>query len=431
VIRISGREALAVAERVFSGPVRSYASHTAHCGRIVDAQGETVDHVLLLPMLAPRSYTGEDTVEVHCHGGSLITRRVLETILRAGARPARPGEFTFKAFMNGKLDLSQAEAVQELIGAKNALALDAAHQQLEGALSRAIRSFQQELTESAAILEAWVDFPEEGLAFASLEEVASLIETVQTKMEALARTFHEGKMVHEGLSLCLTGPPNAGKSSLMNALLGKDRAIVTDIPGTTRDVLEDELRLGALHFKLLDTAGIRDAEERVEREGIRRSKEAMQRADLILLVMDASRPQTESDAALARAALSERSILVWNKVDLAPPPTHPFSCAHVVQLSAKTGVGLDALRQAIDAVVWRQGPPSKEEVLITSLRHSQALGQAIDASRRLVAGLREEVSPEFLAADMRAMLSALGSIVGTDITEDILTAIFSKFCIGK
>lgn len=203
VIRISGDAAITVAEKIYSGPLRSYLSHTAHCGRIVDAQGEIVDEVLILPMLSPRSYTGEDTVEIQCHGGSLITRRVLQTVLAAGARPALPGEFTFKAYMNGKLDLAQAEAVQQLIGAKNELALHAAETQLQGALSEKISTFQNELVGIAAILEAWVDFPEEGLEFAAFEEVIASLEKTKAKMEHLSSTFHEGRLVHEGLTLCL------------------------------------------------------------------------------------------------------------------------------------------------------------------------------------------------------------------------------------
>ncbi len=431
IIRISGNEALSVAEKVYSGPIRSYQSHKAHFGKIVDAEGRVVDEVLVLPMLAPRSYTGEDTVEIHCHGGSLITRRVLETVLKAGALPAQPGEFTFKAFINGKLDLAQAEAVQELIGAKNELALDMAEQQLQGRLSEQIASFQHSLVDIAAILEAWVDFPEEDLEFASMEEVVAALSALREKMEKLRDTFHEGKIAHHGLSLCLAGPPNVGKSSLMNALLGKDRAIVTDIPGTTRDVLEDEMRLGGLHFRLIDTAGIRDTEEVVEKEGIRRSREAMQRSDLILLVMDISQAISPQGKALIEAAPREKTLLVWNKVDLPQHATCAIEFPHQIAISAKQHLGLTELQQQIDRVIWQKGPPAKDEVVITKLRHSQALCSAIDSLTALIEGLKTGVSPEFVSSDMRHVLSELGTIIGTNITEDILSAIFSKFCIGK
>ncbi len=428
IVRISGDRAVDVAEKVYSGKIRSYQSHTVHFGRIVNAAGETVDEVLIVVMKNPRSYTGEDTVEIHCHGGSLITRRVLQTILDAGARAALPGEFTFKAYMNGKLDLAQAEAVQELIAAKNDLALDAAENQLQGALSKKIESFQQELVGSAAILEAWVDFPEEGLEFASFEEVIASLQAAQQKMKMLSRTFQNGKIVHEGLTMCLSGAPNVGKSSLMNALLGKDRAIVTPIPGTTRDLLEADLRIGGLHFRLVDTAGIRSTEEIIEQEGIRRSHEALKEADLILLVLDATRGVQETDQALLEIAPSQKTLVIWNKVDL---PTSHAKPENSLEVSAKQGLGLDQLRQAIDQKIWLTGPPSKEEIVITSSRHSQALDQAIRSIQLVIEGLQTRVSPEFVASDMRRALVELGTIIGTDISEDILSAIFSKFCVGK
>lgn len=428
VIRISGKEAVSVAEKIYTGPLRSYKSHTAHCGSIVNKEGNVVDEVLILPMLAPRSYTGEDTVEIHCHGGSLITRRVLDVVLEAGARAALPGEFTFRAYMHGKLDLVQAEAVQSLIGAKNEMALKEAHQQLQGALSKKITTFQKELIDIAAILDAWVDFPEEGLEFASLEEILESLGRVDQLMEQLSHTFYEGKILHEGLRLCLVGTPNVGKSSLMNALLGIERAIVTDVPGTTRDVLEGELRLGGLHFNLLDTAGIRETEERVEQEGIRRSKQALESADLVLLVLDASRGLTSEDRALMDAVNHEKTIVVWNKIDLPSTSLPPVGS---IAISAKEGKGLTDLRDAIDQMIWKKGPPSKEEVFITNARHKQALDAARLSLKKVIEGLKTDVSPEFLTADLRQALTELGIIIGIDITEDILTAIFSKFCVGK
>jgi tRNA modification GTPase len=427
IVRISGSRSLEVAEKVYSGQIRSYQSHTVHFGRIMK-QEEVIDEVLLVVMKNPRSYTGEDTVEIHCHGGSLITRRVLETILEAGARAALPGEFTFKAYMNGKLDLAQAEAVQELIAAKNDLALHAAESQLNGALSKKIESFQNELVDTAAILEAWVDFPEEGLEFASFEEVVASLESTRKKMEHLSQTFNEGKIVHEGLTMCLSGAPNVGKSSLMNALLGKERAIVTAIPGTTRDLLEADLRIGGLHFRLVDTAGIRATDEIVEQEGIRRSHQAIQDADLILLVLDATRGVQEADQDILNIAPQHKTLVIWNKVDLSTPHQKPDNA---IEVSAKQGLGLELLHQAIDQKIWRSGPPSKEEVVITNQRHHQALNQAIESLQLVIDGLKTRVSAEFVAADMRRALLELGTIIGTDIAEDILSAIFSKFCVGK
>ncbi len=431
IIRISGKEALNVAARVFSGPIHSYKSHTAHYGKILDKENNRVDDVLILVMLGRKSYTGEDTVEIHCHGGSLITRRVLEVVLKAGARAARPGEFTFKAFMNRKIDLAQAEAVQELIAAKNERALDAAENQLQGNLSLKVADFQGKLTNIAAILEAWVDFPDEGLEFASMEEICSELQSIIDEMKYLVRTFHNGKILHDGISLCLIGCPNVGKSSLMNALLNKERAIVTPIAGTTRDVLEDNLRLNGLNFRLMDTAGIRDGAEIIEQEGIRRSHEAMNKADLVLLVLDAHKGMDQADKELIQKVPQGKTIVVWNKTDLNHHPLPKLSIKHVVPISAKIKTGLEQLHEAIDSIIWTNGPPSKEEVVITNIRHKEALNQTIESCEKVIDGLKTGVSPEFISFDLRQSLVSLGQVIGMNIGEDILTAIFSKFCIGK
>jgi tRNA modification GTPase len=426
VIRISGEGSLDIAKRIFSGPVDTFKSHTAHFGHILDADGNSIDSVLLLVMRRPRSYTGEDTVEISCHGGAAITRRVLHRVLEAGARPAEPGEFSLRAFLNGKIDLAQAEAVQQLIGAKNDLALTAAAHQLEGILSQAIGTFQKRLTDQAAILEAWVDFPEEDLEFIPFAEFIHNLESLKAEMEKLASTFNNGKALADGLTLCLAGCPNVGKSSLMNALLGKERAIVTEIPGTTRDVLEEELRLGPYHFRLLDTAGVRETTERIEQEGIRRTRVAIERADLTLLLLDASRPLQPGDEELLSLIPPDKRLIVWNKTDLAPP----HSSIPGVAISAGKRQGLDALKQAIDAFFALQ-VPDKQQILLTKERHFFALQQAIEALDRALANLRSHASPEFSSADLRQALNHLGEIIGTNVTEDVLSAIFSQFCLGK
>lgn len=431
IIRISGKSAFSVASQVFTGPVASYPSHTAHLGKIKDLEGRFLDEVLLLVMRGPRSFTGEDTVEIHCHGGMIVTQRILDEVLKAGARTALPGEFSFKAFMNGKIDLAQAEAIQEVIGAKNEMAYSAAEQHLQGKLSSQIKGFQKKLLDIAAILEAWVDFPEEGLEFASKEEILGSLSHLLSEMSSLSLSFHDGKRIHEGLSLCLIGPPNAGKSSLMNALLGKDRAIVTDIAGTTRDLLEDHLWLGGLHFKILDTAGIRKTEELIEKEGIRRSLQAMESADLVLLVLDASLPLSQEGLSLLASCSPKKTLLVWNKTDLPRQTLGADLFPYSVELSALTGVGLKDLKETIHQMIWKAGPPSKEEVLLTNVRHKKALDEAIEALSCVISGLENDVSPEFLSCDMRKSLFELGTILGLDISEEILTSIFSKFCVGK
>lgn len=431
IVRISGKDALEVAAKVFSGPVRTYATHTAHFGQVINGSGEHVDDALLIPMLGKRSYTGEDTVEIHCHGGSLISRRVLDTVIKAGARPARPGEFTFRAYLNGKMDLAQAEAVQSLICAKNEHALNAAEKQLTGALSQKITHYQKLLTNIAAILEAWVDFPEEGLEFTSMEELCGDLNLILHEMKQLLGTFNDGKILNEGVSLCLIGSPNVGKSSLMNALLDKERAIVSHIPGTTRDLLEDQFRLNGLNLRLIDTAGIRHSHEEIEQEGIRRSKTALQDADLILFVLDVT-AEIESEASqLLNELPRHKTILIWNKTDLVheEPPSLPFE--HSVRLSAKEKLGLDLLRDKIDKVIWADGVPERDEVYITNVRHKEALAQAVVSCEALLDGLNSNISPEFITIEMRQCLRELGKIIGTNISEDILSAIFSRFCIGK
>ncbi len=431
IIRISGEESLAIAAKIFSGPVHTYPSHTAHFGYIRNTYGERVDEVLVLVMKGNRSYTGESTVEIHCHGGSLITRRVLETVLAAGARAALPGEFTFRAFYNGKMDLAQAEAVQALIGAKNEKALDIAEQHLQGSLSKKITHFQKKLTHICAILEAWVDFPEEGLEFATIEEILDQLEKIQTEMKCLSSSFYNGKIIHEGISLALIGRPNVGKSSLMNALLDKERAIVSATPGTTRDVLEDHIRLYGIHIKLSDTAGIREAIEEVEQEGIRRSKIALEESDIILLVLDAHAGFTQEDQELLASMPREKTIAVWNKIDLPHELLPSISVRATVSLSAKKQQGIDKVHAAIQEALWTSGSLTKEEIVITHIRHKEALDNAIGAIEVVQNGLKQGTSPEFLTFDLRQSLQELGKIIGTDVTDDILSAIFSKFCIGK
>lgn len=427
VIRISGKEAITIAKKIFSGPVERYASHTAHYGQIYNSSHERVDDVLLMPFLGGRSYTGEETVEIFCHGGSLVTRRVLETVLAAGARAALPGEFTFQAFMNGKMDLAQAEAVQALIGAKNTRALEAAESQLEGVLSEKVRTFQKQIAHIAAILEAWVDFPDEGLEFISMEALIEQIEEIRLHIEGWAKTFYEGKIVHEGLLLCLVGAPNVGKSSLMNVLVEKERAIVSDIPGTTRDLVEETIRFDGLHVKIVDTAGIRISSDWVEQEGMRRAQQAVDCADLVLCVMDAHNPSVE----LLETLPKEKTVLVWNKIDLMHGELSPVDFPHIAAVSALKRQGIEGLKEVIRQVIWRHGAPSKEEVVITHIRHKEAVDEAALCLAALVDGLKQGISPEFVSIEAKGALLALGKIIGTHVTEEVLTAIFSTFCVGK
>lgn len=431
IIRISGHEALVTADKIFSQDVFSFKTHTAHYGKILSEDKQVIDEVLLLVMLGARSFTGEDTVEIHCHGGSLITKKVLERVLEAGASAALPGEFSFKAFMNGKIDLTQAEAIQELIAAKNNKALHAAQDLLQGSLRNKIIHLQKSLVEVAAIFEAWVDYPEEGLEFASEDEIKALLSSTLHHLLTLCSSYGHGKIIKEGLSLCLIGAPNVGKSSLMNALSGKQRAIVTNIAGTTRDTLDEELSFGDLHFTLTDTAGIRDTDEVIEQEGIKRSFSSASKSDLILLLLDVQEGWTEEAQELLNKVQNQKTLIIWNKIDL--PHHKPVECLHPhqVSISAKAEIGLEELKEAIKTLVYEKNIAANDQVILTHERHFNALKTAAEYIRASLNGLEMGVSPELLCIDIKAALREFGTIIGTNITEDILNSIFSKFCVGK
>ncbi len=431
IVRISGPDAIDVADRIFSGAVHIFPSHTLHYGFVINEEGDNVDEVLMVPFLGGRSYTGEPVVEIHCHGGVLITRNVLDVVLQAGARPARAGEFTERAFLNGKLDLAQAEAVQNLISAKNQYALKAAEGQLEGHLSKKVRSYQERLLDPMSIIEAWIDYPEEDLEFSPFENVIVSLEEVVSEMEHLLSRFKETKMWIDGIGLCLVGAPNVGKSSIMNQLLGKEKAIVSSTPGTTRDLIDAEFRLSGLHFRLTDTAGVRITDEEIEKEGIRRSYLAMERADLVLLVLDLEKGLREEDAKLLNDVPKEKTIVVWNKCDLKKGERAIVPLSPVVELSAKTGEGILELEATIDQLLFEGKVPTLDEAVITTERHYEALTKAKEGVLAAIAGLKERRSAEFVSSDLRLALSELSTILGQEITEELLSRIFSNFCVGK
>ncbi len=439
IIRISGAKALEIGSLLTQNDLTLQPSHTVKLRALYDHSGKVIDRALILVMRAPKSFTGEETVEIHCHGGHLIARCVLERLSILGARPAEPGEFTLRAFLHGKIDLVQAEAIQKLIGAKSEEALKVAESHLEGRLSKLVKQFQKEGTRAAAIFEAWVDFPEEDLEFSPFEEVISNLVEMKLKIENLINTYRDGKVIHDGITLSLIGSPNVGKSSLMNALLGKERAIVSPIAGTTRDLVEDDACFNGVPFRLVDTAGIRTTNEIIEEEGIKRSLQSIERADLILVVLDATRPHDEEMKEVLSFIPHHKSILVWNKVDLLKDAEIENSLIQSVEkipiksvcVSSMTQYGFSKLKEAIDSVIWSQGTLLRDEVLITSVRHKRALEAALSSLIQVIDGLQAGQSPEFVVFDMKQFLSHLGGIIGTDIGEDILTAIFSEFCIGK
>jgi tRNA modification GTPase len=425
VIRISGVTAFAVADQIFRGTKAS--SHLEErrvvFGRIVSTEGEVIDEVLLTVFRNPRSYTGEDLVEISGHGGSLVASRVLAAALTAGARMARPGEFTERAFLNGKLDLTQAEAVMDLISANTPRAAKAAAGQLEGRLGEEINALRAELLDAVAHLEAFIDFPEEGIDPDSGALLRGRMEKIAGHLEQLLATANEGRLLREGIALALCGAPNAGKSSLLNRLLGTERAIVSATPGTTRDTIEEMANLGGYPFRVIDTAGLRETADAVEREGVARARHAAEQADLRLHLVDASALQD------GITPLFEDELLVFNKVDLV---SDRASLPAGQMISCRSGEGLESLVSAIlSKVTGRSDEEPAPDGAAINARHQECLQRAASALATSIAMLDAGESPELIAVELRASLSAVGEVVGEAGTEEILGKIFSSFCIGK
>ncbi|WP_447975305.1 tRNA uridine-5-carboxymethylaminomethyl(34) synthesis GTPase MnmE [Nitrospira sp. Kam-Ns4a] len=457
IVRVSGPKAVEVAAglvRLRCGqPLGSVRSHRLYAADLLDVSGPAgpaaaaaraseahrLDEALVVVMRAPHSYTAEDVVELHCHGGAFVLQRVCECLVRLGARLAEPGEFTKRAFLNGRLDLTQAEAVLDTIQAKTAASLRLAQEQLRGALSRTVEGFRETLIHLLAHVEAAIDFAEEGLTFIQPEALAAGLRETRTAVARLAQTGEEGRILREGIVAAIVGRPNVGKSSLMNALLRTDRAIVTPIAGTTRDVLEETLNIRGLPVRLLDTAGVCEAADPVEQEGVRRSRAAMEQANLLLVVVDGSAPLRDEDRALLEVPPDKKRLVVINKADLPPRLTPADLAAYeraeppsaVVHVSAKTGAGLDDLRDRLRTLMLRADFEPGDAAVVTRLRHRTALEKARDALERAETSVTERLSGEFVAVDLRAAIEALGEITGATTTEDVLDRIFQEFCIGK
>jgi tRNA modification GTPase len=445
VIRISGPKSLEIADRSFvpagkaSAKASAAASHTIQFGHVV-RDGQRIDEVLLAVMRAPRTFTREDTIEITCHGGILPAKLVLDIVLRNGARLAEPGEFTRRAFLNGRIDLAQAEAVADLIHSRTELALQAANEQLAGKLSQRIDSLRDEMLKTLAHVEAHIDFPDEDISPDTLDQLLQQLERGVAFMNELLRTASEGRILRTGIRAAIIGRPNAGKSSLLNQLLGHDRAIVSPIAGTTRDTIEETANIRGLPVNFIDTAGLREARDALEEEGIRRSRKSSELAEMILHVIDAS----DSTAAIESAGVTEtkerKQILVFNKIDLPQPANaraieQSFPSSHqplkIVRVSCRTGEGIEALKDAIREAVW-SGEVKAEmiEAMINS-RHQDALNRARDAALRTSEALRAGETLELGAMELRIAVNAIGEIVGKTTTDDILDMIFSQFCIGK
>jgi tRNA modification GTPase len=437
VIRISGPAAVEVADRCFvsvgktASKLSEAPTHTIHYGRLV-RDGRTVDEVMAAVMRAPRTLTREDVVEITCHGGLLAAKLVLDSVLAGGARISEPGEFTKRAFLNGRIDLAQAEAVADLIHARTELALTAANEQLAGKLSQRINQLRDELVRTLAHIEAHIDFPDEDIAPDTRQQLIERLDRGSGFVGELLRTSREGQILRRGIRAAIVGRPNAGKSSLLNQLLGHDRAIVSPIPGTTRDTIEETANIRGLPVVFVDTAGLREAGDAIEVEGMRRSREALGRADIVLHVLDVSEPLATGENSFVEEFAGKPRILVRNKIDLPTQWTWDDTPeSRLVDVSCLTGQGIEALKDAIKDAVWKGEIRAEMLQVMINSRHQEALNRASAALVQTVGLLKADAALELAAFELRIAVNAVGEIVGKTTTEDLLDAIFSQFCIGK
>ncbi len=436
IVRVSGPESETLLKKYFraSSSSEQFRSHYFYHGYFFSEQQEPLDEVMAVFMRKPRSYTKENVVEIHCHGGYLAVQRILDAFIRGGARLAEPGEFTLRAFLNGRIDLTEAEAVIDIIRARSERAARNALSHLRGELSSLLMDIRSQLVDLLVLIEAYVDFPEEEISAPHSARLKSGIETAGQAISKLLDTFNFGRALKEGLSVLLLGRPNVGKSSLLNILLGENRAIVAEIPGTTRDTIEESMTLGGFPLKLIDTAGVRESQDPVEVEGVRRTREKIALADLVLLLVDGSRPLEEEDFQALELSPKNKTILVINKLDLGfLDLSASFLGLSSVSVSVRTGDGIENLKtKIIDQFISQSdGGDSDESVILSSQRHRDSLRKSLECLGRTSQGLEEVVPLECLAMDLREAIHFLGEVTGETLSEEVLTRIFSQFCIGK
>lgn len=439
IVRISGDEALEVADRIFvskkgNKKVSEMASHTIHYGYVKDGE-DIVDEVMLLIMKAPNSYTTEDTIEIDCHGGVLVMQKILETVLKYGARAAEPGEFTKRAFLNGRIDLSQAESVIDIINAKNDFALQSSVSQLRGSVLEKIKDLRASIIHEIAFIESALDDPEhvdiESYPQKMLITVKSLWKTVDKMLESA----DNGRVLREGINTVIVGKPNAGKSSLLNTLVGQERAIVTDIAGTTRDILEEQIRLRGISLNVIDTAGIRDTDDVVEQIGVNKSREYVEKADLVIYVVDSSTPLDENDEEIIASIQDKNAIILLNKSDLHQVTTKEMLKEKIdrktIEISAKEQTGIEELETAIQEMFFHGKISFNDEVYITNVRHKNALEETAKSLQMVINSIENGMPEDFFSIDLMNAYEELGSIIGESVGEDLVNEIFSKFCMGK
>ncbi len=438
IVRVSGDKAFPVIEKIFrrkdGTPIRLEQSHTVQYGFIFDGE-EKLDEVLVLVMKGPHSYTAEDTVEIDCHGGILMMRRILETVLKAGARAAEPGEFTKRAFLNGRIDLSQAEAVIDVINAGNDYALKSSVSQLGGSLSEKIKKLRGEILYQIAYIESALDDPEHISLEGYGDELKAAVERMEGELKRMIDSAEFGRIVSEGVRTVIVGKPNAGKSSLMNVLLGEERAIVTEIAGTTRDILEERIRMGDISLNVADTAGIRDSEDVVEQIGVSRAKSAAAEADLIVYVVDGSVPLDENDKEIIDMIRDKKAVILLNKSDLATvidsEELAGLTGKTVISVSAKEETGLELFENELKNMFYQGELDFNNQVLITNVRHKEALEDSLESLELVKNSILQKLPEDFYSIDLMNAYARLGSIIGEAVEDDVVNEIFSRFCTGK
>ena len=439
IVRISGDEALDVADRIFrpkkgSRKVSDMETHTIHYGYVTDGD-EVIDEVMLLIMKAPRSYTCEDTIEIDCHGGVLVMKKILETVLKYGARPAEPGEFTKRAFLNGRIDLSQAESVIDVINAQNELALKSSVSQLQGAVLEKIKAIRAVVLHEIAFIESALDDPEHLSLEGYPEQLHEIMSDAHSKVKKLLDSSDNGKMLKEGINTAIVGKPNAGKSSLLNILVGEERAIVTEIAGTTRDILQEQIQIGGIGLNVIDTAGIRDTEDIVEKIGVNKSREYIEKADLIIYVVDSSTELDENDQEIIEAIQNKKAIVLLNKSDLDAKTDASILQTQlnkpILSISAKNNTGIHELETLIEEMFFSGKLSFNDEVYITNIRQKNALAEAQNSLKMVLQSIADGMPEDFFTIDMMNAYEALGTIIGESVGEDLVNEIFSKFCMGK
>lgn len=441
IVRISGEKSIEIADKIFKSKenkrLSRYKPRRITYGYIIDPnKKEKIDEVLVSYMKSPSTYTREDTVEINCHGGMISVKKILELVLQSGARIADPGEFTKRAFLNGRIDLAQAEAIMDLVSAKTEKGFDVALNQLEGFLSKEVSEIRKRLLEMLAHIEVSIDFAEEDIDEITLNTLLESSSEIEKNIQKLLDTSHTGKIIREGLSTVIVGKPNVGKSSLLNALIRESRAIVTDVPGTTRDIIEEHFSIKGIPLRLIDTAGIRETEDIVERIGVERSKELFNLADLIIVVLDASGDLTKEDLEIMDLIGSKKALIIINKTDLpqklnVDEVKDIIKDKDIIEISILENIGIEKIEDALVNMVYQGEVKAKDSILVTNVRHKNALERALKSIKDGIKAIKEQLPLDFIEVDIRDTWEALGEITGDTVGEDLLEHIFENFCIGK